>query len=624
MRRISLLLIAAGALALGAKAPKDPVLLKVDGKPVTLSEFEYFYHKNDGNEVEKETPEQYLNRFIDYKLKVAQARHEQRDTTAEYRKEFQSYRREIARPYLRDAKTYNDLLEASYNHTLSNRKIDHLMIDAARRDLADSLRRALLGGADFEAIVAQYSIDPSKPQNRGHYDWIGAGQFPYEFEEAVYDTPLGQWSDVVATQYGLHVVRPTAERPYPGEVRAAHILVKMDAASDSAACKARIDSIYALLRQGREFEALARTNSDCPSSKKDGDLGFFRAGQMVPEFENVVFAMANNTVSEPFMSRFGWHIAKRYEDRRPQKDAVMRRIEENMKHDIRALRPRIARAEQLKSELKFRENAAGSELLFSTADRLGFDSASVVLKNDLTPLFYVADSVVTVADFLATPMRLSPDRGKPSRQLRERMDGRIAAALLACEERNLDAKYPEFKRQADEYAEGLMLVASLEDNVWNRPSRNPEELKAYFEANKDKYAFSEPRWKGYVIYATSDSLRQEVDAFLRDVKPAPEVLGDSLKARFPRNIRTERVVLPRGENQVIDHIAFNGPKPKFSNRFRFISTYLGHLINGPEEVADVRNRVTNDYTRELEEEFVEGLRKKYSVKVNKKVLKKVK
>lgn len=302
----------------------------------------------------------------------------------------------------------------------------------------------------------------------------------------------------------------------------------------------------------------------------------------------------------------------------------MRQVEENMKRDVRALRPSIARAEQLKSELGFRENAEGRELLISTANKLGFDSAKVALANNPTPLYYVADSVVTIGTFLASTMRINPEQGPVADQLVTRIDGSETSALLAYEERTLADKYPDFKRQADEYAEGLMLVASLEDNVWNRPSREPEGLKAYFDANKDKYAFAAPRWKGYVIYSTSDSLKHEVDAFLKEVKPSPEVIGDSLKARFPRDIRTERVVLPQGENQVIDYIAFNGPEPKFSNRFRFISTYLGHLINGPEEVADVRNRVTNDYTRELEDLFVEDLRSKYPVKIYSKVLKKVK
>lgn len=618
MRKLSFFLVAAGILTLAAKAPKDPILMEVDGRPVTLSEFEYFYHKNDGNEIEKETPEQYLQRFIDYKLKVAQARAERRDTTEDYRKDFRSFRREMAAPYLTDSATYNKLLEESYGHMLSNRKIDHLMLASTNRALADSLRQVLINGGDFEAIVAAYSIDPSKTQNNGHYDWISGGQFPYEFEEAVYNTPIGQWSDVITTNYGFHIVKPLAERPASGEVHAAHILVKLDEGGDSAAAKARIDSISALLKNGGNFELLARTNSDCPSKKKDGDLGFFSRGQMVPEFEEVAFTMANGDVSEPFLSRFGWHIVKKYEERTRPENEVKERIKMMMKQDSRQARPRIARAEQLRKEYNVRIDQAGHDKLLNAVNELGFDSAKVVLAGEKMPLYFVADSATSVSEFVNSLSRLAPG------QLDNALESRLNAAALSYEDARLEQKYPEFRRQSEEYAEGLMLVSSLEDNVWNMPTRNPEALKAYFEANKAKYAFDEPRWKGYVIYTTSDSLLSEIKTYLNDVKPSSEVLGDSLKTRFPREVRIERIVLPKGENQIVDYIAFGGPKPEFSNRYKFFTTYMAHMINGPEEVADVRNRVTNDYTRELEEKFVSDLHKKYPVKVNKKILKKVK
>ena len=133
-------LIALGVLTLAAKAPKDPVLLTVNGTPVTLGEFEYYYHKNDGNEVDHETPEQYLQRFIDYKLKVERARDERQDTTSGFRKDFRDSRRELAEPYMSDTTVYNQLLEAGYQHTLKEVKVDHLMLPLGKNALADSLR----------------------------------------------------------------------------------------------------------------------------------------------------------------------------------------------------------------------------------------------------------------------------------------------------------------------------------------------------------------------------------------------------------------------------------------------------------------------------------------------------
>lgn len=616
-------LIALGVLTLAAKAPKDPVLLTVNGTPVTLGEFEYYYHKNDGNEVDHETPEQYLQRFIDYKLKVERARDERQDTTSGFRKDFRDYRRELAEPYMSDTTVYNQLLEAGYQHTLKEVKVDHLMLPLGKNALADSLRQALVGGADFEAIVAEYSIDPQARVDHGHYGFIHAGDFPYEFEEIAFETPLNQWSEVAQTPYGLHIVRPVDERPNIGEIHAAHILAQVEQGADDAEAKQRIDSIYNLLEQDYSFEVLAKTCSDCPSKAKSGDLGFFNRGRMVPEFDDVVFSLENNSYSKPFRTRFGWHIAKKYEERKSSPSEVKGMIKGMMKRDSRNIRPRLARAKQLREEYNSRFDSNVFDALLQQVDQLGYDSVMTLRAADPTPLIFVADSTVTVGEFLGSNYRLNPN-DKASTQLANRMDTRLNAVTIAYEDAHLEQKYPEFRNLSNEYRDGLMLVSSLEKNVWNRPAEDPEGLKAYFEANREKYAFSEPRWKGYIIYSLTDSIIGEIDAYLARVKPTPEQLNDSLRANFPGEVRIERAVLPKGENQVVDFIAFGGIRPKFSNRWNHFTTYMGGLINGPEEVADVRNRVTNDWTAALEEEFVAELRKAYPVKVNKKVLKKAK
>lgn len=617
-------LIGIGVLALAAKAPKDPVLLTVDGEPVTLSEFEYFYHKNDGNEVEHETPEQYLERFIDYKLKVARARAERQDTAASYRKDFREYRRELAEPYMIDTTVYNQIIENSYQHTLRNVKLDHLMLPLDRPGLADSLHRGLTDGSiDFFDAVKQFSIDPSVSQNGGRYDWISANQFPYEFEEIAFDTPIGEISPVARTPYGFHIVRPTAERPAMGEVHGAHILVKLDQGGDSAAAKARIDSIYTLLNNGQSFETLAKAVSDCPSKKNGGDLGFFGRGQMVPEFESVAFSLNDGEYSKPFLTRFGWHIAKKYESRTKSREEAIDLIRQAIKRDSRSLRPRLARAAQIRNEYGARIDSTGRAKLLATVNELGYDSTLTTMATDVTPLLAVGDSTLTIGEFLASNYRLSPRQSAAS-QLDTRLGERLDAMALTYEDHRLEQKYPEFRNLSKEYSDGLMLVASLEKNIWNRPAEDPEGLDAYFKLNRQKYAFAEPRWKGYVIYTLSDSLANTISDYLKNAAPDPTVLADSLRANFPGKIRIERVVLPKGENQVIDYIAFNGPRPVLKNRWTAFVPYLGHLIDAPEEVADVRNRVTNDWTQELEQQFVKQLRETYPVKVNKKVLKKAK
>ncbi len=99
----------------------------------------------------------------------------------------------------------------------------------------------------------------------------------------------------------------------PAEVRASHILVKVDDKTNTVAkaeAKAKIDGILAKVKAGEDFAALAKANSDCPSGAQGGDLDFFGQGQMVPEFEAAAFALATNEVSGVVETQFGYHIIK--------------------------------------------------------------------------------------------------------------------------------------------------------------------------------------------------------------------------------------------------------------------------------------------------------------------------
>ncbi len=635
MKKILLsVLAAATVIAAGAKgkAAKDSVLMTVDGVPVTLSEFEYLYNKNNDQQLDNQTLEEYLEMFKVYKLKVAEARHQRVDTTAAFQREFKGYRAELVAPYLRDTLVDRQLVDEAYAHMLESVKINHMMVDPDKKALADSLRALLVANpSDFDALAARYSTDPSFRQNGGHYGYINAGQFPYEFEEGVYNTPVGQFSEVITTRFGNHLVQVLDRRPNAGEVSASHILITFapgaDATSDPAA-KERIDSIYNALRGGADFAELARQVSTCPSAAQGGDLGKFGPGRMVPEFETVVYALADGEYSEPFTTRFGWHIAKRtgsypIADKATLEPTIRRAIE----HDERSRRAIDAKVAALKVEYGSKVIPSGLDRIRSLVASSGsFANATAELKADNTPLIVVADSTVTVADFMEPLPRLVPGVDEVT-QLTEMVNGRLDEVTLTYEDHRLESKYPELRNLVNEYRDGMMLFEVSNDNVWNVPTSDPEGLENYFRANREKYStWTEPRFKGYVIYATTDSLLQEVEKFLTEKKPAAANVGDELKAAFPRNIKIERVILPQGKNAIVDYLGFNGPRPDLNNerRWKVFTSYMGRVIDQPEEAADCRSAVSTDYQQELEARWIDQLKARYPVKVDKKVLKKVK
>lgn len=125
----------------------------------------------------------------------------------------------------------------------------------------------------------------------------------------------------------------------PEEVRASHILIKVDPQADeSQRTKARqeIEKIQERLKKGEDFAALARKHSECPSSVKGGDLNYFRRGQMVKPFEDTAFALETSEVSGIVETRFGYHLIK-VTDKKPETTIAYKdikgKIEEGLKQE---------------------------------------------------------------------------------------------------------------------------------------------------------------------------------------------------------------------------------------------------------------------------------------------------
>ena len=232
----------------------DPIIMTVAGVDVPRSEFEYSYNKNNTDGViDKKTVDEYVELFVNYKLKVKAALDARLDTTTSFRQEFAQYRDQQIRPVL---VTDDDMLAEA-----------HRIYDQTNENI----------GPD-------------------------------------------------------------------GLVNASHILLRIaQKASDAEQqeAKRRIDSVYAALQAGADFEALAKQVSQDPgSARRGGVLGWFARNQMVKEFEDAAFALQPGEMSKPFLSPYGWHIVlvkerKQFEPFEFHKDNIFRFMEQqNMRNGI--------------------------------------------------------------------------------------------------------------------------------------------------------------------------------------------------------------------------------------------------------------------------------------------------
>ena len=219
-------------LSLVAQSLGNTVLATIDGKPISRDEFMYAYQKNKALSGQKSlTPQEYLNLYIDYQLKVADALAMGLDTTKTFRREFQLYRdqqlsKKLVNPsfidstaraiYQKEAQQLNgkDLIEVS--HILLNVPST---ATAAQRDKvaqrADSLYQAVLAGADFAELARRYSEDKGTAQNGGQLPTLYPGMTVLPFEEAAYSLQPNQMSRPVLSPFGYHLILMRNRHPLP-------------------------------------------------------------------------------------------------------------------------------------------------------------------------------------------------------------------------------------------------------------------------------------------------------------------------------------------------------------------------------------------------------------------------
>ncbi|MDE7126229.1 MAG: peptidylprolyl isomerase, partial [Muribaculaceae bacterium] len=481
MKKIIIALAAVSVLniSVGAASKSDPVLLTVNGKDITLSEFEYLYNKSNSQQQQAQPVSEYLDMFVNFKLKVADAEAAGLDTTASFRKEYDDYRHQLAEPYLVDSTAIESMLRRAYSHMLEDVSVSHVMLngpDAPR--MLDSLRNEILAGnTTFEDVALHYSIDPSAKRNMGRMGYVPAGATPYLFEDAMYEANVGEISPVVFSGLGYHIIRVDDRRPAKGEVQASHILKQTRGFSDDRKLQARnqIDSIYDLVKNGADFAEVARRESEDPgSAAQGGSLGWFGAGRMVQPFDSISFALPDGAISQPFETPFGYHIIKKTATR-----TVL---------PLDSLRNGIMRV----MEQDGRVQSASVRFADSLADAYG-----------VTPVEAIERYIM-----------------------------------------NLPAENQDYRNLLNEYRDGILLFDISNSRVWEKAASDEAALKEYFNSHRDRYTWSKPRYKGYVLYATSDSVMDAAKRVIASVGEDVSVdsLAHMLRPDFGKSIKIERVL----------------------------------------------------------------------------------
>ncbi|HYG03662.1 MAG TPA: peptidylprolyl isomerase [Chryseosolibacter sp.] len=623
------------ASSLAQKKNDDQVIVfSVNDKPVTSKEFIYLYQKNHQNkpdEFTKEKIEEYLDLFVNFKLKVTEAQARGIDTTEAFRKEFNSYKDELRKPYLPDSRLLDSLVRLTYERMQEEVNASHILITIKGEGLpADTMeayqkiteiRKRALDGEDFATLAQTFSEEPSAKVTRGNLGYFTALQMVYPFENAAYTTKPGSISEPLRTRFGYHILKVNDRRPSSGEVEVSHILIRTGENKDNAKSKDTAFDIYDQLQHGGSWNELCKQYSEDPSSKENGGkLRPFGVGYMsaVPKFEEVAFSLTNpGDVSDPFETQYGWHIVKleRKIPLLPFKD-VESILKNKVSRDDRVQISKQALYEKLKNDHSFSQDLEVRKKVLALAD-------SSLSKGKWNPeigsianatLFGLSGSAYRVKDFIDRIIKTQrPNRLAPQKYLEQQLDAYIENELLNIVEKNIVAQNPEFKWLLNEYYEGILLFDIMEDEVWNKASEDSVGQLRYFEKNASKYAAGERI--DAVIY--SSTTQQHVESLKSAVESK-----DSIKAAgivTDLKIRKESGAFEKADRQVLNKIDWK-PGVHFSenNDLHYLVVIRKMLPPGLKTFDEARPEVISDYQNYLEKEWVSALKKKHKVKINKK------
>ena len=202
----------------------DPVVMKINGQPVSRSEFEYSFNKNNSEGViDKKSVDEYVDLFVNYKLKVEAAKEARLDTLKSFLNEFAGYRDQQIRPAMITDADIEAEARRIYEETRSRidgnggmTKPAHILVmvkqkadeaqQKAAKERIDSIYNALQNGADFAELAKKCSDDKGTAANGGELQWIAKGMTLKEFEDAAWALEKGQMSKPVLSPAGWHII----------------------------------------------------------------------------------------------------------------------------------------------------------------------------------------------------------------------------------------------------------------------------------------------------------------------------------------------------------------------------------------------------------------------------------
>ena len=618
---------------------QDNTILKIDNQTVNKAEFEQIYWKNKKEKIAtKEDLDEYIQLFVNFKLKVIAAEELGLDTTKKFINELSGYRVQLEKPYLIDTSINEDLINEAYYRTINEVNASHIMTKLgpnpspedtlkAYNKILDIRNKIISGNIGFEEAAEELSEDPYAKSSKGNLGFFNAFKMLYSFECAAYETPIGKVSEIVRTKYGYHIVQPNSIRKAKGRVKTSHIMITTSSKKENILSEEKINSIYKeLVEKTKTFEELAiQYSEDRKSAKNGGEIGWINSGgNFYPEFEEAVFSLkTDGEYSKPFKTPNGWHIVKRlsYE---PIGDLKSMRynLKNKIQKDARAQKTKSSFINKLKTEYQLK-NMFNIKVLVSILENKNFDFENIELNKNLKNInievLNFSNVSFTNFDFIKYLVKsklISKDKIEEN-LIKQQFVKFTNQNLIEFEKTQLETKHPDFKALMKEYRDGILLFEISDQNIWTKAIKDTAGLKEFYNSNKDTW-----KWPNRINGTLFTSESKKTVNKVKSLKLKKSLSNDSIMSILNK----DNLFNLKYENKIIDNfnkynLTFDDLEKGFNGPFKFEEKWVliyveDKLPQRNKELKEAEGIIVSAYQNYLESQWLSSLKEKHEISIN--------